>query len=81
MALFEFKFVEFAAALFFEVKLVAAGFPALDVLVEEARMAECGEFFGDFAEGDAVVEHLVDLVANGFGEVSDFAARGGIYAW
>ena len=74
---FEFEFVEFAAALFLEVKLVAAGFPALDVLVEEAGMAEFDEFFGDFAGGDAVVEHLVDLVADEFGEVSDFAAMGG----
>jgi len=78
---FEFEFVEFAAALFVEGKPVAAGFPALDVLVEEAGMAEFGEFPGDFAEGDAVVEHLVDLVADDFGEVSDFAARGGIWIY
>ena len=74
---FELEFVEFAAALFFEVKLVAAGFPALDVLIEEAGVSKFGKFVGNFAEDDAVVEHLVDLVADEFGEVGDFAAGGG----
>ena len=72
---FELEFVEFATALFFEVKLVAAGFPALDVLIEEAGVSKFGEFVRDFAEDHAVVEHLVDLVADEFREVGDFAAR------
>src|SRR5258706_9644868 len=53
--------------------LIAAAFPALDVLVKKAGMAEFFEFGDDFVIGKAVVEHLVDELADFFGEAGDFA--------
>ena len=61
--------------LFFEPVAVAAGFPVdeVDVVEGGGGGAELGD---DFGQGDAVEEHLVDLVAEGFGEAGDFAAAG-----
>jgi len=60
---------EAVAALFAFMKpeLVAAFCPALDVLVDEPRIAELFEVGADFPVGDAVVEPLVDLSADMMG--------------
>src|SRR5216117_1443215 len=60
---------------------VAALCPALDVLVDEAGVAELFEVGADFLVSDAVVEPLVDLSADGVGEAGDFAGQtaGGFY--
>src|SRR3954467_1707616 len=55
-----------------EVVLVAVVFPALDVLVDEAGITEFFEVSADLLVADAVVEPLVDLVAEGLWEFADF---------
>ncbi len=53
--------------------LIAAAFPTLDVLVKKVGMAEFVEFGDDLVVGKAVVEHLVDELADFFGEGGDLA--------
>ena len=58
---------------FMQVILVAALFPAADIVVGE-MFTDFTQLLADGAVGEAVVEHLVDLVADGFRETSDVAA-------
>jgi len=53
--------------------LVAVVFPALKVLNGEAGVTELFEGGADFFISDAIVEHLVDLIAEFAREVSDLA--------
>src|SRR5438477_7096920 len=53
--------------------LVAAVFPALDVLVKEARVTHFFEFGGDGSVGAAVVEHAVYLDADHLWKAGNFA--------
>ena len=53
--------------------LVAAVFPALDVLVKEARVTHFFEFGGDGSVGAAVVEHAVYLDADHLWKGCNFA--------
>ena len=55
--------------------LIAASCPPLDVLVDEAWIAELFEVGADFSVGDAVVEPLVDLNAEVVWEFGDFASE------
>ena len=62
--------------------LVAAVFPALDVLMKEAGVPKLFEFGGDGSVGEAVVEHGVYDGADGLWELGNFAgqtAGGGVY--
>ena len=62
--------------------LIAALFPALDVLMKEAGVTKLFEFGGDGSVGEAVVEHDVDEHADGLWELGNFAgqtAGGGVY--
>src|SRR5256885_8001391 len=53
--------------------LVAAVFPALDVLVKEARVTHFLEFGGDGSVGAAVVEHAVYLDTDDLWKAGNFA--------
>jgi len=55
--------------------LVAVIFPTLNVLVDEAGVAELFEVCADFLVSDAVIEPLVDLGADVVGEAGDFASE------
>ncbi len=69
----------FAPDLFFEPVLVTAFMPMGEVGVVEGG-ALLVEFFDDGRVGGAVVEHLVDEVALGFGEPGDFAVAAAVGA-
>ena len=60
-----------------QVALIALGVPAGDVHfgdgVRERRVGGGLEFFDDEAVREAVIEHVVDLVAENFWELGDFA--------
>ena len=58
---------------FAEMFLVAAFFPATDGVVSEVS-AVWTELLADGGVGEAVVEHFIELVAEGFGEAGDGAA-------
>src|SRR5947207_260175 len=62
-----------AFLLFTNPLLVAAVFPALDVLVKEARVTHFLEFGGDGSVGAAVVEHAVYLDADDLWKAGNFA--------
>ena len=55
-----------------QVVLIAAAFPGHDGADGE-RFTGWPELFFDVGVGEAVIEHLVDLVTDRFGELSDFA--------
>ena len=54
-------------------ELVATVLPALDVLMDEARITDLFEFGSDGPVGEPVVEHDVDEHADEVGELGDFA--------
>lgn len=67
-----------APAVFFEpIGIAALAFPIGDV-VEGDVWGVVAEFGFDVKIRDTVIEHLVELVANGFGEAEDFAAAAAI---
>jgi hypothetical protein len=53
--------------------LVTTLFPTADGVIAEI-CAEFAQVLADRGVGEAVVEHLVELVADGFGEAGDGAA-------
>src|SRR5262245_24682502 len=55
--------------------LVTALCPALDVLVDEAGIAELLEVGADFLIGDAIIEPLVNLSAGVVRKLGDFAGQ------
>jgi len=59
--------------LFMNPSLIAALFPALDVLVKEARVTHFREFGGDGSIGAAVVEHAVYLNTDDLWKAGNFA--------
>src|SRR5437867_555061 len=59
--------------LFMNPSLIAALFPALDVLMKEAGVTKLFEFGGDDSVGEAVVEHGVYDGADGLWELGNFA--------
>ena len=60
--------------------LVTTLFPTADGVVAEI-CAEFAEVLADRGVGEAVVEHLVELVADGFGEAGDCAVALAGRAW